>query len=103
VSYDALRHGIVTRDARADGDGFQDLAQGFSVVTVDADDQGAVSFRGYETGDFEGKKVFLFDGAVHSGSKIQSCTRKLLSLGATGICTYSLVLMACPRFLIHSL
>ena len=78
---------------------FQDLAQGFSVVTVDADDHGAVSFRGYESGDFEGKKVFLFDGAVHSGTKIQSCTRKLLSLGATDICTYSLVLKHSSKFI----
>ena len=50
-------------------------------------------------GDFAGKNVFLFDGAVHSGSKIQNCARKILGLGATGICTYSLVLKHSSKFI----
>lgn len=43
--------------------------------------------------------MFLFDGAVHSGTKIQRCTRKLLSLGATDICTYSLVVKHSSKFI----
>lgn len=78
---------------------FPDLAHGFSVVTVDADDHGTVSFRGFEPGDFEKKRVFLFDGAVHSGTKIQNCTRELFRLGAADVCTYSLVLKHSSKFI----
>lgn len=78
---------------------FPELAHGFSVVTVDADDQGSVSFRHHELGDIEGKHIFLFDGAVHSGTKMGNCVRELLRSGAAGVCTYSLVLKHSSMFI----
>lgn len=71
---------------------FPDLARGFSVITADADDHGTVSFRHRDPGDIEGKHVFLFDGAIHSGAKMGNCVRQLLRSGAAGVCTYALVL-----------
>ena len=75
------------------------LASGFSIVTIDADDKGAVFFRNREPGDIEGKPVFLFDGAVHSGTKMTNCAQALFNAGAAAVLTYSLVLKHSSSFI----
>ena len=76
-----------------------ELATGFSVVTMDADDKGNVYFNNREAGDIEGKHVFLFDGAIHSGTKIGNCVRELMQCRAAAVSTYTLVLKNSSAFI----
>lgn len=48
---------------------------------------------------FAGKNVMVIDSAVHSGSTMATAVRKIWEAGATGVCSYSLVLKESSRFI----
>jgi len=79
---------------------YPDLAGTVSVLPIEVGDgSGTIRFlQGDPAKDIPGRSVLVFDGSVHSGQMLTNCVTKILNLGATQVCTYSLVIKRGSKF-----
>jgi ribosomal protein S18 acetylase RimI-like enzyme len=80
-------------------DANKDLDEKFVPAPAEFDrTSGKVVFEKSASKLIKGKKVLVIDSSVHSGATMHAVIKKLAEMGATGICSYTLVLKSGAKF-----